>query len=101
MDQKQADALLTDLARSVRNGTMGIDHALARAFIAGAEYSPGPVRVLEAPPPRPCPRCSALRYPVCSCLGLARNTTVIPREPEPAPPCDYCGNPSCSFCLQL
>jgi hypothetical protein len=36
--QDKADAILTDLAERVRNGAMGIDAALAHAFIAGARY---------------------------------------------------------------
>jgi hypothetical protein len=46
--QDKADDLLTDLAARVRNGTMGIDAALARAFIAGARYVAIGTEALEA-----------------------------------------------------
>lgn len=36
--QDKADDLLTDLAERVRIGAMGLDAALAHAFIAGARY---------------------------------------------------------------
>lgn len=36
--QDKADDLLTQLAERVRIGAMGIDAALAHAFIAGARY---------------------------------------------------------------
>lgn len=36
--QDKADALLTELADRVKSGAMGLDAALAHAFIAGARY---------------------------------------------------------------